>query len=138
MASNTRRREAFDVYWGLGRDRSIVRLQAALQARGWRLSLRTLYGWSSRDAWQAQIAERERQARVAADEEAIAERREMYKRQASTGVLLQGTGLKMLETIPPTRYSATIALRTVVEGAKLERLARVALAPPDSPDEPSV
>ena len=40
MASNTRRREAFDIYWALGRERSLVGLHAELRRRGWRVSLR--------------------------------------------------------------------------------------------------
>ena len=124
MAESTRQREAFDSYWQLGAERSIERLHAALSADGTAPNLRTLYTWSSRYHWQDRLADLERQAGVAAEEarrEAIGE---MYERQAKEGLLLQQRGAEWLSSSGAEAASPEAAIRALVEGARLERLAR--------------
>jgi hypothetical protein len=125
MPESSKQRQAFDVYWGLGNERSIERLKSELDAK-WakQPGLRTLYEWSRRYHWQARIAELEREARRAADEQRIAALREMYERQAKEGLLLQQVGAEWLAGLPGEQASADAAIRAIVEGAKLERLAR--------------
>lgn len=55
MAEGTRQRQAFDLYWQLGAERSIERLRQQLAARGRARSLRTLYEWSRSCHWQLSL-----------------------------------------------------------------------------------
>lgn len=124
MTESTRHRRAFDRYWQLGAERSLERLHAELERAGRAPSLRTLYEWSRRYGWQARIAELEREARQAGDQARIAAVREMQERQAREGLLLQQKGAEWLSTLGADEVSAEAAIRAVVEGARLERLAR--------------
>jgi hypothetical protein len=125
LAESTKHRSAFEAYWRLGQDRSIERLHSAL-AEGSRKapSLRTLYEWSSRYHWQSRIAQLEREARVVEDEARIAAIREMHERQAKAGLFLQQKGMEWLVNLGEDVASPEAAVRAIVEGAKLERLAR--------------
>ena len=124
MPESTKHRHAFERYWRLGPERSIERLHAAMQADGKAPSLRTLYEWSRKYHWQDRIADLERQARIAEDEARIAAIREMQERQAKEGLLLQQRGTQWLAQISDEKATPEAAIRAVVEGAKLERLAR--------------
>lgn len=126
MTESTKHREAFELYWRLGAERSIERLHAAWSGRTRKAppSLRTLYEWSSRCQWQSRIAKLERDARVAGDEARIAEIKEMQERQAKAGLFLQQKGMAWLVATGDEMASPEAAVRAIVEGAKLERLAR--------------
>lgn len=125
MPESTRQRRAFDVYWELGGERSIERLKAELDARPGRSpGLRTLYEWSRRYHWQVHIGELERRARQAADQERLAALREMYDRQAREALFLQQKGAEWLTAMSEDQATAEAAVRAIVEGTKLERLAR--------------
>ncbi len=95
-----------------------------MSAEGKAPSVRTLYEWSSRYRWQDRIADLEREARVAEDEARVAAIREMQERQAKEGLLLQQKGAEWLAQIETEQASPEAAIRAVVEGARLERLAR--------------
>ena len=103
--------------------RSIEALHGQLRAKGWRVSLRTLYGWSSRYDWQGRIAQLERRARAAEDAARIEAVREMQERQAREALLLQQRGAEWL-TQQDDPASPEAAIRAIVEGARLERLVR--------------
>ena len=124
MPESTKHRHAFERYWRLGPERSIERLHAAMEAEAKAPSLRTLYGWSSRYRWQDRVADLERRARAADDEARIQAIREMQERQAKEGLLLQQRGTQWLAQINDEQASPEAAIRAVVEGARLERLAR--------------
>lgn len=125
MAETTRHRAAFDVYWSMGAERSIERLRAAMRASGGHApSLRTLYDWSSRFRWQDRILRLEREARRVEDEARIQRIREMYERHAKEALLLQQKGAQWLATFDDDRATTDAAIRAIVEGARLERLAR--------------
>lgn len=124
MPESTRQREAFDLYWRLGAERSIERLRSELKARGSARSARTLYEWSRRYHWQDRLVDLERRAQMAADEERVRAIREMYERQTKEGILLQQKGTEWLVASGDGELSAETAIRAVVEGARLERLAR--------------
>ncbi len=128
MPETTRQREAFDEYWALGAERSIERLHELLAGAepGSRPppGLRTLYDWSSRYHWQDRIERLERQAREAADGARVDGLREMYERQAREALLLQQKGAGWLSEFVSDDASPEAAIRAIVEGAKLERLAR--------------
>lgn len=123
MAESTRQREAFNHYWGLGAERSVERLRAVLAAAGRAPTTRTLYEWSRRYQWQRRIADLERAAREAEDEARVAAIREMQERQAREALYLQQRGAEWLSALG-TEAPAEAAIRAIVEGAKLERLAR--------------
>lgn len=124
MPESTRHRRAFERYWRLGSERSIEKLHAAMSSEGSGPSLRTLYEWSRRYRWQDRLADLERQARAAEDEARVAAIREMQERQAKEGLLLQQKGAEWLAQIETEHASPEAAIRAVVEGARLERLAR--------------
>ena len=128
MPENTRQREAFDDYLGLGAERSIERLHALLVQRagagGSAPGLRTIYEWSRRYNWQDRLQRLERQARETADEARIKALREMYERQAQEALLLQQKGAEWLTQFATDEATPDAAIRALVEGAKLERLAR--------------
>jgi hypothetical protein len=119
-----RQRHAFEIYWRLGDDRSIERLHEALKEKNGRApSLRTLYGWSASGQWQHRIARLENEARIAEDEARITAIREMAERQARAGLLLQQKGTQWLIQFGDQDATVESAIRAIVEGAKLERLA---------------
>ena len=124
MPETTRHRQAFDTYWRLGAGRSIERLQAALTAAGKAPTLRTLYEWSTRYRWQYRLADLERKARRAEDEARVKALGDMYERQAKEGLLLQQRGTQWLAAMEGEDATADAAIRSIVEGARLERIAR--------------
>ena len=124
MAETTRHRQAFSVYWEMGSERSVERLHAAMSAQGKAPTLRTLYEWSRRYHWQRRIAQLEREARKADDEARIQALREMYDRQSKEALLLQQRGAEWLAGMSKGDATADAAIRAIVEGARLERLAR--------------
>ena len=125
MPERTRQREAFDAYYGIGRERSLVRLHEVLGATWDRApSLRTLEEWSRLHHWQDRLAGLERAARAAAEEERIAAIREMQARHAREALLLQQKGTEWLTAIDGGEASAEAAIRAIAEGARLERMAR--------------
>ncbi len=124
MPETTRHRQAFDAYWRLGAERSIEGLHAALTATGKAPTLRTLFEWSRRYRWQHRIAGLERQARRAEDEARVRALGDMYERQAKEGLLLQQRGTEWLAAMEGADATAEAAIRAVVEGARLERVAR--------------
>jgi hypothetical protein len=125
MAESTRHRLAFDEYFGMGPDRSIARLRTRLLERNKKApSLRTLLGWSSRYQWQARLARLEHDARIAADQARLVQLKEMYDRQALEGIVLQQKGMEILNAADPQKSTAEVGVRAIVEGAKLERMAR--------------
>ncbi len=124
MPESTKHRHAFERYWRLGAERSIERLHAVIEADGTAPALRTLYQWSSKYHWQDRVADLERQARAADDEVRIQAIREMQERQAKEGLLLQQRGAQWLAQIDDEQASPEAAIRAVIEGARLERLAR--------------
>jgi hypothetical protein len=125
MSESSKHRHAFEVYWRLGPERSVERLQEGLMGQqGKAPSLRTLFEWSRRYQWQHRIAALERQARVAEDEARLTAIQEMYGRQAREGVYLQQKGIEWLESFEGQVISPETAVRAIVEGSKLERVSR--------------
>ncbi len=124
MPEGTRHREAFDRYWALGAERSLERLHGVLEREGKAPTIRTLYAWSSRYHWQSHLQDLERRARQADDEARIEAVREMQERQAREALLLQQKGAEWIAGVTADDASPEAAIRAIVEGAKLERLAR--------------
>ena len=124
MPETAKHRRAFDIYWRLGPERSIERLHAELAEAGAAPTLRTLYEWSSRYHWQDRLLELEQEAQRVEDEARIAALRQMQDRQTKEGLLLQQKGAEWLSKMDDKRVTADAATRAVVEGARLERLAR--------------
>ncbi len=124
MAESTRHRQAFDLYWRLGADRSIERLQEALATAGQAVALRTLYDWSSRYHWQSRIADLEREARRAEDSVRVAAIAEMQERHVKSALFLQQKGVEWLTVLGIEQVTAEAAIKALVEGIRQERLAR--------------
>ena len=124
MPENTRQREAFNAYWQLGAGRSLERLRGQLPGSGTAPSLRTLAEWSRRFHWQARLADLDHQAGVADDAARIAAIRAMADRHAKEALLLQQNGAEWLGVMGADDATPEAAIRAIIEGAKLERLAR--------------
>jgi hypothetical protein len=124
MPESTKQRLAFDAYFDLGAERSIERLHTKMRASKRPPSLRTLFEWSRRYRWQDRIARLEQEARRADDDARIQALREMYERHAQEAMLLQYQGAQWLTTMDDDRVTADGAIRAIVEGARMERLAR--------------
>lgn len=124
MRETTAHRNAFSAYWELGADRSIERLRAYLAEERRAPSLRSLYKWSSEFRWQDRINKLEAEARREEDELRIAAIREMYERHAREALLLQQRGTEWLANMDGTRLKPDTAIRAVVEGVRMERLAK--------------
>ena len=124
MAESTRQRKAFEIYFSLGGHRSIERLRRRLhELHGKAPSLRSLYEWSSRYQWQNKIAGLEQEARDAFHDETALAFKEMYKRQAQAGIFLQQKGMEIVQA-SAEKATPEAGMRAIVEGAKLERMAR--------------
>ena len=124
MKSTAKHSGAFERYWRMGAGRSIERLHAELESAGEAPTLRTLHEWSRRHHWQDRIVELERQAQRAEDDARVSAMREVYDRQAKEALLLQQKGTEWLAAMRPEGGTAEDGIRAVVEGARLERLAR--------------
>jgi len=130
VEEKTRYRLAFDLYVRMGPGRSLEALHRDLQKDPSLIglkrapSLSTLEAWSSAFHWQARLLDLERQAAEQDREEQLKALREMNERHAREGLALQQKAVERLGTLPPERLSASDAVRALVEGVRLERLAR--------------
>lgn len=124
MAESTKHRLALERYWRMRGSRSLERLHAELEAAGGAPTMRTLYEWSRRFHWQDRIAGLEREAKRADDQARVSAMKEMYDRQGKEALLLQQKGAEWLATMAAGDATPEAAIRAVVEGARLERLAR--------------
>ena len=130
VEEKTRHRLAFDLYVRMGPGRSLEALHRDLQKDPSLIglkrapSLSTLEAWSSAFHWQARLLDLERQAAEQDREEQLKALRDMNERHAREGLALQQKGVERLGTLPPERLSASDAVRALVEGVRLERLAR--------------
>jgi hypothetical protein len=124
MRETSRHQRAFDLYWSLGPERTIERLNAALHAIGNGPSLRTLFEWSRQYHWQDRLAQLERDARLAADAARLQALREMAERHTKEALLLQQKGAEWISRMDDDHVTADAAIRALVEGVRMERLAR--------------
>jgi hypothetical protein len=130
LRETSKHRKAFDVYVRMGPARSLVELRAALRQQPGLVgltrgpSLSSLEAWSSALHWQDRLADLEREARQRDEEEQIQALREMDESQIREGLALQQKGIERLNQIELEDLTANDAVRAVIEGVKLERLAR--------------
>ena len=130
MSERTQHRRAFGLYLRIGAERSIAELQEliaddpALIGMGRAPALRTLESWSSRFNWQDQLGKVEREAAAQDHDDQVQVIREMNERHAKEGVALQQKGVERLQTLPAEKMTGADAVRSIVEGARLERMAR--------------
>ncbi len=130
MKETTRHRLAFDLYMRLGADRSLEALHEALLDDPSPIGLSrapsrsTLDAWSSAFHWQDRVLDLERRAAEQGQEEHVKALREMSERHAKEGLALQQKAVDRLRTLPPEDLSASDAIRALIEGVRLELLAR--------------
>jgi hypothetical protein len=130
MKEGTRQRRAFDLYVHLGAGRSLEELQRQLQARPELIGVNrgpsrtTIEAWSSAFHWQDRFLDLERQARQQDEAEQVRALREMGERHAREGLALQQKGIERLNALLPGELQVPDAIRAIIEGVKLERLAR--------------
>lgn len=130
MRETTRHRLAFDLYVGLGANRSLEKLRVAIAADLGRTSfrkipgIRSLYPWSTELHWQGRFADLERQARRRDTEALLQQLLDMNRLQADRGLTLQWKGAERLHSLDPDEMSAADAIRALVEGVRMARLAR--------------
>lgn len=130
MKEKTRQRLAFDLYVRLGPDRSLEALHRALQEDPSRIGLKrapnlsTLEAWSSALHWQERLLDLERESHEQDREAQVQALQEMNERHAREGLALQQKGIARLQDLPPSKMPVGHAIRAVIEGVWLERLAR--------------
>lgn len=130
MKEETRHRLVFDFYVRMGAHRSLEALHRALQENPSLIGLSqapsrsTLEAWSGAFRWQDRLLDLERQAAEQDRQEQLKALREMSERHAKEGLALQQKGIERLRDLPPGQLSPTDAIRAVIEGVRLERLAR--------------
>ncbi len=130
MKEMTRHRLAFDLYVRLGADRSLEALREALKDDPSLIGLKrapsrsTLETWSSAFHWQDRLLDLERQATEQDRDQQLRALREMAERHAKEGLALQQKGVERLQSLRPEELSPSDAVRALIEGVRLERLAR--------------
>lgn len=124
MRETTRHRKIYNRYVDLGSSRSIEALHQLLAADGSAPALRTLYEWSRAHNWQQRIDDLEREARSADAEIHFQAIKEMRERHIQEALLLQQKGAQKYSGLNPDEMTPEVATRAIVEGQKLERLAR--------------
>ena len=130
MNETTRHRLAFNLYVRMGADRSLEALQEALAADPSLIGLKrapsrsTLEAWSSALHWQDRILDLEGQAAEQDRHHQLEALREMAERHAREGLALQQKGVERLQSLPAEQLSPADAVRALIEGVRLERLAR--------------
>jgi hypothetical protein len=122
-------RRAFDCYVRLGTDRSLDALAHALHDDPSLCGLRhapgrrTIERWSSVFHWQDRIVDIERAARERDKDDQITALRDMNERHKKEGVALQHKALERIAALQPDALSPGDAIRGLMEGVRLERLA---------------
>jgi len=130
MKESTRHRLAFDLYVRLGAARSLERLHEELTADPGLIELNsapsrsTLDAWSANFHWQDRLRDLEREAANRDREEQVRALHDMNERHVKEGLALQQKGVERLKTLDEDEMSASDAIRSVIEGVKLERLSR--------------
>lgn len=130
MRESTRHRIAFDLYVGLGADRSLEKLHDDIAAEpkhyglGGVPGMRTLWRWSSKLHWQDRLSDLERDARRHDNEALLQQLLAMNQRQAELGRKLQQKGEDRLESLRLSDMSPADAIRAIAEGIRVERMAR--------------
>jgi uncharacterized protein YoaH (UPF0181 family) len=130
MKEMTRHRLAFDLYVRLGANRSLQTLHEALEDDPSLVGLKrapsrsTIESWSSAFHWQDRLLDLERQATERDREQQLRTLQEMAERHAREGLALQQKGVERLQSLPAEQLSPADAVRALIEGVRLERLAR--------------
>ncbi len=130
MKESTRHRRAFDLYIRLGADRSLEALHEALEDDPSLIGIKrapsrsTLESWSSTFHWQDRLLDLERQATDQDREQQLQALRDMNERHAKEGLALQQKGVERLHSMPAEQLTPSDAVRALIEGVRLERLAR--------------
>ncbi len=129
MKEQTRHRLAFDLYVRLGARRSLEALGRALGDDPSLIALRrapgasTIERWSSAFHWMDRLADLERKARVRDEESQLKELREMNERHRKEALALQQKSLARIAGLGADDMNAADAIRGLIEGVRLERLA---------------
>lgn len=130
MRETTRHRLAFAAYVELGPSRTIETLEMQLRADPAAFGLsrapgrRSLFRWSSELHWQDRLDDLEREARRQNAEAYLRSLKEMNERQAREGLVLQQKAVERIQALADNELTGSEAIRALVEGARLERLAR--------------
>ena len=130
MKERTKHRLAFDVYVRMGPGRSLEALHMKLRADPGLIGIKkgpsrsTLDSWSSALHWQDRLRDLELEARRRNEEEQAKALAEMHERHIREGLALQQKAMKSLNLLGDDELSPADAIRALLEGVKLERLAR--------------
>lgn len=130
MKEMTKQRLAFGLYVRMGAGRSLEALHEALEddpsliGTSKAPSRSTVEAWSSNFHWQDRLLDLERQAADQDRGQQLRALREMNERHAKEGLALQQKAVERLQSLPTDDLSASDAVRALIEGVRLERLAR--------------
>ena len=130
MKEMTRHRLAFDLYVRIGSDRSLEALLEAIRDDPSLIGMKrapsrsTLESWSSALHWQDRLLDLERLATEQDRHQQLRALQEMSERHAKEGLALQQKGVERLQSLRPEELTPSDAVRALIEGVRLERLAR--------------
>lgn len=130
MKESTKHRKVFDQYVQLGSSRSLSKLCETLKVHPNVIglskgpSLSSIETWSSAFHWPDRIADLERKARLQDEEDQLKALRDMNERHIKEGLALQQKGLERLTKMPPDELPPSDAIRALLTGINVERLAR--------------
>ena len=123
----SRAKQGFEDYYALGATRSLEKLHQKYTddtpnpPTG---SMDTLKLWSNSFRWQDRLREREQRISRETEIKLVDRITEMRVRQAEVGEKLQQKGLQRLQELVGEEITPSEARAMVIEGAKLERIAR--------------
>ena len=129
MKEGSRHRLAFDLYVRTGAERSLESLARLLVGDPARIglsrapALSTIEGWSIAFHWQDRLIDLEREARQKDREVQVKELVDMNERHRKEGLALQQKSLERIAAMATGELSPADAIRGLMEGVRLERLA---------------
>lgn len=129
MKEHAHHRRAFDHYLRMGADRSIHAVHRAFQEDPSRIGLRhgpsrsTLERWSSAFHWQDRLVDLERAAHERDRRAHVEALHDMNERHKKEGLALQQKALERIAAMPADGLKPGDAIRALIEGVRLERLA---------------
>lgn len=113
---SSRAYQAFEVYRDMGPDRSLERTGQNLGK-----SKAAMEQWSIRHAWADRARAFDAEAGRRASAKSLNDHAEVRARQARLGRLLQGKGEERVAALDPAELAPVEAVKTIIDGAKLER-----------------
>lgn len=107
---------AFEIYRDMGPGRSLERLAQNLGK-----TKAAMEQWSVKHGWGERVRAFDAEAARRASAKSLNDHAEVRARQAQLGRMLQAKGAERIAKLNPLEFAPAEAVKTIVDGAKLER-----------------